>query len=111
MEAVGEPHGEGSRTPGALVPALGRKVYQMARSELGSPHRRWRGRGRLQQKHPSAVVKTRENWQKEIAVCPPGTLPASGPNKGAVGRSPTGMQQDLGGLPGRDPTPPRDTLN
>ena len=111
MEAVGEPQGAGSRTLGALVPALGCKVYQKACSELGSPPRRWRRRGRLQQKRPSAVVKTRESWQKEIAVCPPGTLPSSGANKGAVGRSPTGMEQDPGWPSWERPHPTADTLS
>ena len=61
MEAVGEPHSAGRRTPGALVPQLGCKLYPRARSEPGPPPTRWRGRGRLQQKRPSAVVKT---WRK-----------------------------------------------
>ena len=76
MEAVGEQQGAGLRTSCALLPSLGCKVYQRARSELVSPPRRWRGRGRLQQKRPSAVVMTGESWQKEIAACPPGTLPS-----------------------------------
>ena len=57
MEAVGELHSTGHGTPGALVPALGCKLYQRARSEPRPPPRR--GKGRLQQKRPSAVVKTR----------------------------------------------------
>ena len=111
MEAVGEPQGAGSRTLGALVPALGCKVYQRARSELGSPPRRWRRKGRLQQKRPSAVVKTRKSWQKEIAARPPGTLPSSGPNPGAVGRSPTGMVQDPGRPSWERPHLTADTLS
>ena len=111
-EAAGAADGAGGGTArrGAQDPrrprsAVGCQVYQRARSELESPPRRWRGRGRLQQKRPSAVVKTRESWQKEIAACPPGTLPSSGPNKGAVGRSPTGMEQDPGGPSWERPHP------
>ena len=47
---------------------------------------------------PLSCGEDRESWQKEIAARPLGTLPSSGPNKGAVGRSPTGMEQNPGGL-------------
>ena len=71
IEEVREPQGAGHRTPGAHGLALGCKLYQRARSETGSPPRR-RRRGRLQQKRPSAGVKTQRKLAKGDSSPPSG---------------------------------------
>ena len=43
---------------------------------------------------PCTAEETLRKLAEEIAAHPLGTLPSSGSNKGAVGRSPTGMEQD-----------------
>ena len=86
MEAVGEPHSAGRRTPGALVPQLGCKLYPRARSEPGPQPRRWRGRGRLQQKHPSAVVKTRRKLAEGDSSLPSGHAALIKTKQGSCGK-------------------------
>ena len=84
---------------GASVQAPGCKLCQSESYEPRHPPPRWKKEvptisAASAQKRPSAVERPRESWPKEIAPRLLGTLPSSGPNKGAVGSSPTVMEQD-----------------
>lgn len=94
MEAVGGPHGAG--TEGAL--------------RARAPTQKVEREGGLPQKRPSAV-KTRRKLAQGDSSPPSGTLPSSAPNKGPWAGLQLEWSRTLGGLPGRDPTPPRGALS
>ena len=87
----------GCRTPGAHSPALGCKLYQRARSEPGPPSRRWRGRGRLQQKRPSAVVKTRRKLAEGDSSLPSRHAALIRTKQGLCGKRQLEWSRTLGG--------------
>ena len=81
-----EPHSVGRRTPGPHGPALGCKLYQRMCSEPGPPPRRWGGRGRLQQKRPLAVVKTRRKLAEGDSSPPSGNAALIRTKQGCCGK-------------------------